>query len=574
MVKNGQGRVKEPKLFYIFVLILIISAAAFLRVGNLGKTSFWVDELNTFYTAQSYADNGQFNLPSGLEYVRGSVQLFLTSVVFKFTDANEFSTRLIPAIFGILNVLMIFLLGRKFFNWKVGIFAAFLVGFSHFEIGWSRTARVYTVLQFLTLIFTYWMLLAFEFRKQEGLNSVLKLAEDSFFSRLKSFFASWGFSPVWLIPGFLLLGASYLYAHKLSVFWLASLFTYLAFMSLIMAVIKTRKDRFFNIYTLLSVLMLLAGVTILLVFKQAKTEFLYFITYHPPWATGASSAANRMKIFNFLMSEYRLPLFTLFIIGSVQAFFRYNRRAIFIFFMFATQVFLLSFVFSHRTETYIFNVFPFFLLLAAYGGVNLVNIETRISQGLFEKQIPAARGLLKKFQKQIPFLVMAAFLCIFLITPWLRVSVHIPFNHDGLTNGAETSSEWRAGCDFVKEWAKPDDIIISSLSATSLYYGLKSDYSLNEALLALAKTKKLKNSDGKWMDVYAGTEVIADKAVLQNIIDNNPSGWIIMPVFHWENIMYMPEEITALISERMGQPFRMKYNSLLVFHWPQEKDLD
>ncbi|MBN2417631.1 glycosyltransferase family 39 protein [bacterium] len=554
------------------LLILIAGAASFLRLWNLGRASFWVDEINTVFAASSYVEKGTFELPSGVEHVRAPLHLYLTAFVFRHTSVNEFSTRLIPALFGIVNVLLVYLLASRFFNWKVGMFAAFLMAFSHFEIGWSRTARAYTLLQSATILFAYTVLMALESRKSERVQAVLKVKGDSLLKRLGMFWNRWGVSPLWAVPAVLIILGSYLYLHKLAIFWGASLFLYLFFMAAVMSVVQEGAQKIVNIYCIGAAGLLIAGTLPLLFLPQAREALHYFFTYTPPWAMGIATGEHRLNLVYFLMSQYRMPLMTLFFIGSVQAFFRYNARALFLFIMFTCQLFLLCCVFTHNTQVYIFNVYPFFLILAAYGFVNLVSFETLISRELLKKNLSMKSGFLKLFEKHLGTAVTVVLLLIFVLTPWLRISLHIPFNPDGFTNGAVTPAGWKEASAIIREQSLPGDLLISSLPATSIYYGTHPDYCLNWSLLEQAKEKQSSNDGGVLVDIYGGAPCITSLDDLKRIITDHPAGWIVLETYHWAHDAYVPEFIRTYLTSRFGAPISVALESMCLFRWTAEEE--
>ena len=72
---------------------------------------------------------------------------------------SPLSIRFLPAIFSILTAIMIFCLGRRFFTWPVGIFAAGLFAFSDYHQLFAHEARVYALFALLTTVSMYLFLL-------------------------------------------------------------------------------------------------------------------------------------------------------------------------------------------------------------------------------------------------------------------------------------------------------------------------------------------------------------------------------------------------------------------------------
>ncbi|MDH5550968.1 MAG: glycosyltransferase family 39 protein, partial [Gemmatimonadota bacterium] len=61
--------------------------------------------------------------------------------------------RLLPAVFGIVAVPLMFLLGKRLFGARAGLLAATLVAFSPWHIYWSQYGRYYTLVFLLSATF-------------------------------------------------------------------------------------------------------------------------------------------------------------------------------------------------------------------------------------------------------------------------------------------------------------------------------------------------------------------------------------------------------------------------------------
>ena len=116
-------------------------------------------------------------------------------------------------------------------------------------------------------------------------------------------------------------------------------------------------------------------------------------------------------------------------------------------------------------------------MLAAYGFINILNHEIELSGH-------------SRWRKPITAILL---LSVFVISPWLRITLHIPTQQDGITNMAVTPDEWREASEIILQNKKPEDLVITSLPQVPLFYGLKSDYSLNWASLAQSHEENFQN---------------------------------------------------------------------------------
>lgn len=144
------------------LLLLIIFLGTFLRVFKLGSKSFWFDEAATaLVSRQTFATilNTTINQDSnpGLYYYILHFWLYLGN--------NEFTLRLLSAIFGIFTIYLIYLIAKDLFNKKIGILSAFIVAISPFHVYFAQELRMYTLVTFLVLLSAYFFIKALKDNK-------------------------------------------------------------------------------------------------------------------------------------------------------------------------------------------------------------------------------------------------------------------------------------------------------------------------------------------------------------------------------------------------------------------------
>ncbi len=531
------------------VLAVLIATGSFLRLWNLGRTSLWVDETNALFAAKSWIENGTLTFPSGFTYTRAPLYTYMTGLFFKAFGITETATRLTAALFGILCIGMVFVLAKKMFNTRVGLLAAFFVVFSPFEVGWSRTAKMYTMMQFLTLAAMYAFVRGFEAENK----TILKDRHPSAVGRIC---AAWEISPGWLaISGTLFLYAS-IYVHALTVLALWGIFLYCITMAGIRIFHNRISGRFINKYAIVSVLGVCTALAGWILAPSLRQKLVHFVLYTPAWAEGGSSAQNRQFLFEFLISPERFPLAAFFFVGSLLTLTRQAKLGWLAWCVFITAFLSLSFVFTHRVPTYLFFVYPLFLATAAFGFVSFVEQELVFLKGKMRTAKPWSR---------IGF--AAAAFSVFLISPWLRITLHIPFFQDGVTNMAVTPEEWREASKKVLDRKRVDDLVVTSLPQVALYYGLKSDYCLNWADLALTRVEEILTKDGRLADIYAGVPCIQGLEEFKQLVQTHPRGWLAVSQFHLDNDNYIPEPVREFILNHFSTPGKTANGTVLVFSW-------
>jgi mannosyltransferase len=129
-------------------LLLIVLTGAALRFYGLTYQSYWFDELFSAY----YSDPAH-SLNTVIELTFADVHPPLYQVVmwasYKLLGYTEWAGRLPSALAGTLMLPLIYLLGREFFNRRVGLYAAALAVPNYYLLYYSQEARSYALLYLL-----------------------------------------------------------------------------------------------------------------------------------------------------------------------------------------------------------------------------------------------------------------------------------------------------------------------------------------------------------------------------------------------------------------------------------------
>jgi len=134
---------------YIIFFILII--AFYLRLYRLGYHDLWYDEVGTV----NYAEYpwGNWNAP---------LYWILLHYWIKIFGISEFSLRFPSLIFNFLSVILVFFLGKRLFNEKVGIVASFFIALSSLHLWYAQEARDYSMMLFFGTLSSYLLFRALE----------------------------------------------------------------------------------------------------------------------------------------------------------------------------------------------------------------------------------------------------------------------------------------------------------------------------------------------------------------------------------------------------------------------------
>ena len=156
-----------PELFEIpfrqllpyLILILIMFLGLGLRYHGLGYMSFDHDEMG-----QIAKSKGIFSLGIPYTMAAGEVRWTTTYEAIPYPLAlfgflfgySEWSMRLPACLMGTLCIGVIGLMGRRLFDWRIGLFAAFVYACLPLNIRWAQNAFYLSQCQFMAML-TYWL---------------------------------------------------------------------------------------------------------------------------------------------------------------------------------------------------------------------------------------------------------------------------------------------------------------------------------------------------------------------------------------------------------------------------------
>lgn len=139
-------------------LPLILLLGAFLRLYHLSSLpiSLFGDEIDVGYHAWSLFTTGRDYLGNFLPtYIhslsewRAPLLMYLTAPFVGLLSPSALSVRLPVALFGILNLYLVYRLGKKLFSEKVGLLGAFILALTPWHIHYSRATFEVTLLMAL-----------------------------------------------------------------------------------------------------------------------------------------------------------------------------------------------------------------------------------------------------------------------------------------------------------------------------------------------------------------------------------------------------------------------------------------
>lgn len=308
-------------MIILIPILLFIISFIFRSYGFFANYPFWVDEFSTAVQSQFIIKYGLsiFN-NADIYFEHHNIPThFITAFLFQIFGTNEWIARLPSLIFGSLIPVIVFFLGRYFFNSKTGLSAALLTAFSYFQITWSRQARSYVLLQLIILITTFIYFKVLEEKSNKRINLILLF--------IFSFF------------GFI--------THS---------FFYILLFSLILHYLLVSKNHLTRILT--NKLALLIFIILLIVSKQTGLIDTFIIYLKQ----GGFGTNNLWYYHSFFWREYVLLTF-LAVIGLILTFLKKRRIFSFLAIYLIFHLVFITFGFKPLATRYVLPIFPFILIL-------------------------------------------------------------------------------------------------------------------------------------------------------------------------------------------------------------------
>ncbi|MBI4790650.1 MAG: glycosyltransferase family 39 protein, partial [Chloroflexi bacterium] len=149
---NARRPTNYPSRFTFYVLLVILLSLA-LRMARVGELRMWGDEAYSVYSANrtlaAITFEGAENDPHPPLYY------YLLHFYLPLAGASELSVRFFSVFPGVATLALLYAIGKRLFNPRVGLLAAALAAIAPFHIYYSQEIRMYALAIFLTTLATY-----------------------------------------------------------------------------------------------------------------------------------------------------------------------------------------------------------------------------------------------------------------------------------------------------------------------------------------------------------------------------------------------------------------------------------
>jgi hypothetical protein len=485
------------------ILITIIGLA--LRLYDLGSESFWFDETISSIAAIALSENGVPVFPSGFVYSRAILNTFFIALSFGIFGVDEFAGRLPSVLFGVLTIVLVYHMGSKWGNEKIGIFAAIMVALSVWEIAWSRQARMYQQLQFFYILSLY---LFYEYVSNRTTKNLFLL-----------------------VISFIATILSHVFGYILVVVF--SLF-------LVFSFLKNRQ--YMNMIGKRTALYVALLFIFLLGLAYEKGVISHVIETHVNYYD---------EYIYFLKKGLGFSLF-LAVPGATLLFNKDWRKGLLIVLSVVIPLYVIFFHVLLFAVRYLYFVTPLLFILAAYFLDSTIDYLSQIvsrRERISEKVNGSAKTYLylhnshmtEKVKRSPLFVnVQARSLIYSMAMIILVIMMHLspaftlePKTVYDLGPNAPLS-DFKKAYSYVDNNMMPGDVVVSTWTAPAQFYLGKNDYWLGFNVVGTGMGSfTVKNGT---RDVYSNSSVIKDTSMLRNVTLDHERGWIVTDALGWRKI--------------------------------------
>ena len=467
----------EPsRLLILFLLVCLMGAGFLIRAHNLDYASLSHDEISMvqytqglLHTGVPFKAIGSMNKPlTTYELVPYSISLPV--MLFGLTD---YAVRLHSVIWGTLEILLLYLLGRALFNRGIGLVAAALYALHPWCIIWGQNAFYPQLTQVLT---TLTILLFYKAIDSTPLNRKFLYASGISFSLM---YLSWEGT------GFLLcaMAVALLVQRGSDLSWLRDKHLWASFVIVFLTVFvqMSRRILYQDPYLIIGGRISDIGMPTLFFLDPMYDPYVYI---------------------NLFFCAENNWVFTALLVAGVFLAFKY-RPLRYLYIVLISTVFIMTNFLQVASSRYVYQMEPFLILIGCAVGLLYIDVLKNLCK---EKNL-ILRAAVSFSAVVLLAVLFAASNSIFMKLYLVSMS---PFNPPTLQRQNVYWCDYKSVGQFMRENSKPGDVIFSMMPHTLQYYaGIKGNYGL---MTLPARTMIYGTDQGHqgFMDRYVGDPIVSD----------------------------------------------------------------
>jgi len=236
-----------------------------------------------------------------------------------------------------------------------------------------------------------------------------------------------------------------------------------------------------------------------------------------------------------------------------------GRRGAYLLTGFIAPILFHTFLLAWKSERYILYLIPLFEVIVSVGVLTAVGWVLRASDRLLLLRSAAPRSRMLVAWALVTSIVLGWLLAYRSL--WQGVFAFREYH--GVTI---VHVDWRGVGQYLKRHAEPGEAIAASVPLAILYYaGRKPDYSVRRFEAAGRRPQQY----GKVRDRYAGSLILEDARMVEEMMRRHPRGWFIVDAPRW-NKYFLSQAQKELVFRRMTPHPHASDGTVLVYSWGTE----
>lgn len=548
------GGHRYSQRYIVAVIFFVIVLAGFtLRAANLGGPDFGIDEVLHVFAARSLMEGNPPLLPSGYVYSRSLLYTYTVALTGKFLGVQEWTLRLPSVIFGCLTITMVFVITRQWYSNFAGLVAAFLTAVVPMQVAFSRQVRMYAMFQFFYIAFVFFFFQALEASHQGNRQNWIS-------GKIRRWCESFEIQPTFLIIAVVL----FLLAtnvHRLTLTAISGPLSYIVCMAAI-AVYSHNIPTPIKWKYMVSALFIVLGILcawVYLVFSGMIDQYWALVRFAPAWA---EDTVQEWKFYIYVLVGLYPVVFGTFVLASVFALISNPKATLYLLLCFSLPFVIHSFLFAWKTQRYIYHVVPVIFIIFGVG-------FSAVLSYLYDSLITRLGKTVRPVTSRIMAGALIGMAVIFLLgsEPWFTQGIKTHQLNEGNFAGVQHNN-WRNAMQFIREHASSSDIVITSCSLLSRYYGRDFPlFFLNNIDLKIILKENLRDRTGRIVEYAGGAQVITDLETLREVVLKYPSGWLVTEYFRFYNPRAVPEDVRRYIEQHLHVEDVASASDMIVWRW-------
>lgn len=541
--------------YSIAAIVAILALGLWLRLTGLAELGLGFDELQHIYAARGLNEVGEPVLPSGRIYDRSldfSQMVALSTSLFGDT---AFSARLPSALFGTATILLVFWIGRTLLGTGPALLAALLICALPFELVWARTCRMYAVYQFFYLLAGYAFYRGFEPGPSPP-GPITRMAERLPMGWILTLGGQ--VRPGWLVVSLLsLLAAARL--HSLTGLLGVSILAYAGALAGLVAVRDGWHALLRSKYLTLT-LACLAAVAIVALIPGLLDEIVRQLRFRPDWVGDARPQPT--YYLRFLDSPTLTPMSIFFLLGCVLTVTRAQRGAFFAAVLAIVPLAFHSVVALTQSPRYIYDCFPWIVLLSSWAGCSLFAPERDRLRESARAILPSSPLWDRAIQGSLTALIVGCFL---VLPTGLRNGTRSALQQ-GATAGGQYNVAWAEACAFLSREMSSQDTLLASIPLAADYEGCPAvAYNLDNGEI----DQFLPGESARFpRHVFADTPAIIDLAGLEEVLAEPGRYWLATDTQRFANAGNTPSDVRDYVIQEFEPRWTAPDGTISIFVRP------